>query len=82
MARTKVTRNYQITLPRDIRESLGVEVGDTMILMEEEGEIKMKKFDEDTFKKAFGSWKIKESGVEYVRKMRKESEKRMKRLGL
>ncbi|MBI2656447.1 hypothetical protein HYX03_01780 [Candidatus Woesearchaeota archaeon] len=39
---------------------------------------------EDVFKKAFGIWKdagIKDS-VEYVRKIRKEWEKRAKRLGL
>ena len=30
----------------------------------------------------FGAWKSKGSGVDYVRKLRKESEKRMKRLGL
>ena len=50
----------------------------------ENEEIKLKKFDEDVFKKAFGSWKnagIKDS-VEYVRKMRKGWEKRRKRLGL
>lgn len=45
---------------------------------------KSKKMNEDTFKKAFGSWKnagIKDS-VEYVRKIRKEWEKRIKRLGI
>lgn len=45
---------------------------------------KSKKTNEDVFKKAFGIWKnaeIKDS-VEYVRKIRKEWEKRAKRLGL
>ena len=82
MSRTKVTRNYQITIPKDIREDLEVDVGDTIVLIPEKEGVKMKKFDVDAFKKAFGSWKIKESSVDYVRKLRKESEKRMKRLGL
>jgi len=30
--------------------------------------------------KAFGSWKIKETGVEYVKRMRKEWKKREKRI--
>lgn len=33
-------------------------------------------------RKSAGSWKIEETGAEYVRKMRKESEKRLKRIGL
>lgn len=36
----------------------------------------------DIIERAFGSWKIKETGAEYVRKIRKESEKRFKRLGI
>lgn len=31
---------------------------------------------------AFGSWKTKESGAQYVRTLRKESEKRFRRLGI
>ena len=84
MSLTKVTRNYQITVPRDIREQAGIREGDKIVLTIENNEIKMKKFDEDVFKSAFGSWKnanIKDS-VEYVRNIRKEWEKRGKRLGL
>ena len=33
-------------------------------------------------KETAGTWKIKETGAEYVRKIRDESEKRRKRLGL
>ena len=46
--------------------------------------IKLKKINEDAFEKAFGSWKdagIKDS-VKWVRDIRKEWEKRAKRLGL
>lgn len=45
---------------------------------------KLKKIDKDILEKAFGSWKnagIKDS-VKYVRKIRKEWEKRRKRLGI
>ena len=84
MSITKVTRNYQITVPRDIREQAKISEGDKLVVTMENDEIKIKKFDEDIFKKAFGSWKnagIKDS-VEYVRKMRKGWEKRRKRFGL
>ncbi|MBI2076051.1 MAG: hypothetical protein HYT72_02265 [Candidatus Aenigmarchaeota archaeon] len=33
-------------------------------------------------RKSAGSWKIGETGAEYVRNIRKESEKRLKRMGL
>jgi hypothetical protein len=36
----------------------------------------------DIVKKTAGLWKIKESGSEYVRRLRKESEERFKRLGI
>ncbi len=44
------------------------------------GEAKASK--KDIIEKTFGMWKMKESSVGYVRKLRRESEKRMKRLGL
>ena len=84
MSMTKVTRNYQITVPRDIREMANIKEGDKLVMTMENDEIKMKKFDEDIFKRAFGSWKnagIKDS-VKYVRDIRKEWEHRAKRLGL
>lgn len=84
MSMTKVTRNYQITVPRDIREMAKIKEGDKLVITMENEEIKVKKFDEDVFKRAFGSWKgagIKDS-VKYVRDIRKEWEKRAKRLGL
>jgi len=84
MSMRKVTRNYQITVPRDIREQANIKEGDKLVVTMEKDEIKKKKFDEDVFKRAFGSWKdagIKDS-VQYVRKIRKEWEKRAKRLGL
>ncbi|MBI2653789.1 AbrB/MazE/SpoVT family DNA-binding domain-containing protein [Candidatus Woesearchaeota archaeon] len=84
MSITKVTRNYQITVPRDIREQAKISEGDKLVITMENDEIKMKKFDEDVFKKAFGSWRnagIKDS-VKWVRDIRKGWEKRRKRLGL
>ena len=84
MSITKVTRNYQITVPRDIREQAKISEGDKLIVTMENNEIKLKKFDEDAFEKAFGLWKnakIKDS-VKYVRDIRKGWEKRAKRLGL
>ncbi len=82
MSLTKVTRNYQITVPRDIREQAKIQEGDRIVITMENNEIKMKKFDEDVFKKAFGSWKNVKDSAKYVRDVRKGWEKRRKRFGL
>ena len=84
MSLTKVTRNYQITVPRDIREQADIKEGDKLVITMENDEIKIKKLDEESFKKAFGVWKdagIKDS-VKYVRNLRKEWGNRAKRLGI
>ncbi len=83
MGITKVTRNYQITLPTDVRESLDIEIGDKIIVVPDKGEAVIKKVRKDAVERAFGAWsKSKESGLEYVKRIRGEEEKRLKRLGL
>jgi len=39
MEEVKVTRKYQITIPKEIRVKLGVKIGDKLILKEEENGI-------------------------------------------
>lgn len=80
MAITKVTRNFQITVPRDIRELAGINVGDTIIITTEDHEIKMKKAAKDIIEKSFNIWKDVKDSVKYIRKIRKEAEDRLKRL--
>ena len=84
MALTKVTRNYQITLPKEMREIAHIKMGDTIIVDATEEAITLKKRSpKEILNSAFGIWKdMKEDSVTYVRKMRAESEKRLKRLGL
>ena len=62
------------TLSRLINEKL--KKAEIMKMNEE----KLKKT--DIVEKTAGLWKIKETGSEYVRKLRKEDEKRFKRLGI
>ncbi len=45
MGITKVTRNYQITIPSDIRKKLGIKVGDVLIIEIEDGKAVIKKSD-------------------------------------
>lgn len=68
-----VTRNYQVTLPREIRKKTDIAIGETMLIETDGNEIVLKKMNEDPVKAAFGLWRgrIKESSVEYVRNLRK-----------
>ncbi|WP_456365510.1 AbrB/MazE/SpoVT family DNA-binding domain-containing protein [Thermococcus sp.] len=45
MGITKVTRNYQITIPSDIRKELGIKVGDVLVIEIEDGKAVIKKSD-------------------------------------
>ncbi len=83
MGTTKVTRNYQITIPSDVRESLEIKVGDKIIILPGKDNAVIKKVRKDALERAFGAWSpSREPGAAYVRKIRSEEEKRLKRLGL
>ena len=82
MGITKVTRNYQVTLPKDVREMEDIKVGDTLAVTIKDDGIFLRRLNKDFIKKTAGIWKSKGSGVAYVRKIRDEEEKRLKRLGL
>ncbi|HDZ35865.1 MAG TPA: AbrB/MazE/SpoVT family DNA-binding domain-containing protein [Thermococcus sp.] len=43
MGLTKVTRNYQITIPSDVRKKLGIRVGDVLMVEVEDGKVVLKK---------------------------------------
>ena len=84
MGIAKVTRNYQVTIPKDVRTLQNISVGDSVLFALEGGsKVDFLKFNkDDVFKSAIGIWKDKENGVEYVRKIRQGWKKREQRLGL
>jgi len=82
MGITRVTRNFQITLPKDIREMKKINIGDKFIVTVEDDEIVMRMIKSKMLERSFGAWGKGKSGVEFVRKTRDEAEKREKRLGL
>ncbi len=43
MQAVKVLPKWQITIPRKVRERLKIEIGDTMVIEEREGEVVLKK---------------------------------------
>jgi AbrB family looped-hinge helix DNA binding protein len=74
----RVTGKGQVTIPKTIREALGVRYGDRVDFVERDGVVLLKKhFDEDAFDAAVAKW----TGVvdlggmtvdEYVKDMRGE----------
>ncbi|BDB99814.1 AbrB/MazE/SpoVT family DNA-binding domain-containing protein [Saccharolobus caldissimus] len=41
MPETIVTRKYQVTIPKEVREALGIKVGDRLLVKVEDGKIIM-----------------------------------------
>ena len=78
----KVTRNFQITLPKDVRRVVDIKVGDTLLVSQREKEVVITKLDENPVDASFGIWKNVKDSVKFVREGRAEYKKRAKRLGI
>ncbi|MDP6294015.1 MAG: AbrB/MazE/SpoVT family DNA-binding domain-containing protein [Candidatus Woesearchaeota archaeon] len=71
MSVSKVTRNFQVTIPQDVRERFGVGIGDDLVFTEVDDALVISKAD-DILERAAGLWKgMKETGVEYENRLRK-----------
>jgi AbrB family looped-hinge helix DNA binding protein len=82
MGISKITRNYQISIPRDARAALDIKVGD-VVMVESRGDfLILKPIRKDVIEESFGVWRGKEEGWKTVRRIRDESEKRLKKAGL
>lgn len=82
MAVSRVTRNYQITVPREIRELADVKIGDIMLIRKEGEDIILRKVDKDLLAKGFGLWKKAQEKTPWLvnKLLRKEAESRLKKL--
>ena len=70
MALIVVTRNYQITLSKDIREELKLAIGERMISKVENNKIVLERLTKSPIRSAFGIRKTKKTGTLAVREMR------------
>ncbi|MBI4451375.1 AbrB/MazE/SpoVT family DNA-binding domain-containing protein [Candidatus Woesearchaeota archaeon] len=85
MGIAKVTTNYQVTIPKDIRRIKSIAIGDTVLFAIEGDKVDFLKIStEDIIDNALGGWKgaVKGSSAAYVRAMRKGWSRRAARLGL
>mgnify|MGYP001607241407 CR=1 FL=1 len=80
MGISKITRNFQVTLPKDIRKIKGLKEGDSVIFSIEGNNVGIIKADKNVIKEAAGLWsKTKDSSLEYERKVRSGWQARLKR---
>ena len=82
MGMAKVTRNFQITLPKDARTAFDIRIGDSLLIIPKEDCVVIKKPSRNPVDASFGIWKEVKDSVKYVREGRAEYEKRAKRLGI
>ncbi|HLF54408.1 MAG TPA: AbrB/MazE/SpoVT family DNA-binding domain-containing protein [Candidatus Nanoarchaeia archaeon] len=78
MGLSKITRNFQVTLPKDVREIKGLRVGDKVLFVVEKDRVDLVKMDKGIIDAAAGLWKdAKETGLEYEKRVRKQWKKRI-----
>ncbi len=78
-----VTRNFQLTVPKDVREVQGIKIGDKVIFSIEGSKVEISKFKNNVVEDAFGAWKGKvEPGSNYVKKIRSDWKIRSERLDI
>jgi len=77
MEATKITRNYQITIPSEIRIAKKLKIGDRVKFNIRDGKVEIEKIGKDAILASAGIWnEIRGSSADYVRKMRKEWDRR------
>ena len=77
MGISKITRNFQITLPKYLREIKKFHVGEKVMFIVEGDKVDIVKLDKDIIKQTAGLWMgLNETGQEYEKRIRKDWSKR------
>ena len=77
MGISKITRNYQVTIPSDVREVKNFHVGDKVLFVIEQGRVELIKAGKSLIRESAGLWnKTKETGVDYENRVRRGWKKR------
>ena len=72
-----ITRNNQITLPKDVRHMKNLKVGDRVLFVVKEDTIELKKMSNSLIQETAGLWKeLEKTGLEYQKEVRKGWKKR------
>lgn len=80
MSVVTVTRNAQVTIPKDVREALGISEGDRVTVRVEEGRAVIEKVSEDVWLDCTDF--LPDDFEKVLSKLREDHRKRLRRLGL
>ncbi|MBI3051468.1 AbrB/MazE/SpoVT family DNA-binding domain-containing protein [Candidatus Woesearchaeota archaeon] len=77
MGTTKVTRDFRITLPKDVRKAANIKIGDTLnVVADDKGARIMKTSAREAIMNIAGSFKEIKDSAAYVRAMRERWKER------
>ena len=80
MGLSKLTRNFQVTIPKDVREVKRLREGDRVLFAIDGGRVELFKADEDVVLATAGLWRdAKGTGAEYERELRRGWAGRLRR---
>lgn len=80
MGVSKLTRNFQVTIPRDVREVKRLREGDRVLFAIDGERVELHKVDEDVVTAAAGLWRDAEgSGAQHERRARRGWANRLRR---
>lgn len=81
MGIAKITRNYQITIPKYIRELIKLKEGDKILFTIDGDKVSLIRTDKNIIENTAGIWAdMKETGAEYQRRIRSGWKRRKKRI--
>ena len=81
----RVTKNYQLTIPKEIRNEILIEAGDEIeMVVNEKKEVIICKVKKGPVEDSFGiwTWTGEKSGIDYVNEIRDEAEQRLEEKGI
>ena len=83
MGIAKVTSNFQVTIPKDIRKMKEIDIGDEVLFTLVGNKVDFLKVSEEPLESFAGIWrKSNEGAVNEVRRSRRASDRRSTRLGI
>ena len=80
MSKTTITRNFQITIPKEIRETLNLKLGEKVIIHLEGERIIIQRISEDVWDKCTDF--LPENYEKILDNTREDARKRFKKLGI
>ena len=70
-----------MTIPKDVRKIIDVKEGDEVMFIVDNNRVVLTKTKDDIIQRTAGIWKnMEETGADFQKRIRKESEKRLRRI--